>query len=63
MAQVMHAHGMSVSTSKDKRTYTVNIKGLIAHFLDVLFVQETTENHYSSNDLSAHMRKDIGLIR
>ncbi|PWI32348.1 hypothetical protein DI392_16050 [Vibrio albus] len=63
MAQVIHANGMSVSASTDKRTYSVNIKGLIAHFLDVLFVPDAPEKHYYSNDLSSHLQQDIGLTR
>ena len=63
MAQVMHANTISVPTSMDKKTYAVNIKGLIAHLLDVLFVQESVETTYYSSDLSDHMQKDIGISR
>ena len=63
MAQVMHANTISVPTSMDKKTYTVNIKGLIAHLLDVLFVEERVERTYYSSDLSSHIQKDIGLNR
>ena len=51
MAQVMHANTISVPTSMDKKTYAVNIKGLIAHLVDVLFVQESVETAYYSSDL------------
>ncbi|PJC87447.1 hypothetical protein CSW98_06005 [Vibrio sp. HA2012] len=63
MAQVMHANRISAPTSTDKKTYAVNVKGLIAHLLDVLFVQDSVESHYYSSDLSGHLQKDIGLIR
>ena len=63
MAQVMHANTISVPTSMDKKTYAVNIKGLIAHLVDVLFVQESVETAYYSSDLSDHMQKDIGIGR
>lgn len=63
MAQVMHANVISVPTSMDKKTYTVNIKGLIAHLLDILFGKGEVVSTYYSNDLSVHMQKDIGMRR
>ncbi|WED24424.1 hypothetical protein L3Q72_16225 [Vibrio sp. JC009] len=63
MAQVIHANNIPVHTSMDKRTYAVNIKGLIAHLLDVLFVEDSVEKSYYSSELSDHMQKDIGMMR
>ncbi|MFC1235425.1 hypothetical protein L3V77_17605 [Vibrio sp. DW001] len=63
MAQVMHANTLIVPTSTDKKTYAVNIKGLIAHILDILFVSNEVESTYYSSDLSSHMQKDLGIMR
>ncbi|GLO63709.1 hypothetical protein MACH09_42170 [Vibrio sp. MACH09] len=63
MAQVMHANDIVVPTSMDKKTYTVNIKGLIAHMLDILFGKGDVEKSYYSSELSNHMQKDLGLYR
>lgn len=62
MAQAMHIDTIAVPTSMDKKTYSVSFKGLIAHLLDILFVDNTPRTYYSS-DMSAHMQKDIGLYR
>ncbi|MGF1740179.1 DUF1127 domain-containing protein [Vibrio profundum] len=43
--------------------YSVNIKGLVKHFLDVLFVSKRSSRDYNVSDLSAHMLKDIGIDR
>jgi len=63
MAQVMHAHTVIVPSSTDKKTYTVNIKGLIAHLFDILFGKDEVEAIYYSSELSHHMQKDLGIIR
>ncbi|TMX40884.1 hypothetical protein [Vibrio parahaemolyticus] len=46
-------------TSKDK----TNFKGLIAHLLDILFVDNSAPRSYYAEDLSAHIQKDIGMYR
>ncbi|MDF5281314.1 hypothetical protein HKA89_02280 [Vibrio parahaemolyticus] len=43
--------------------YAVNFKGLIAHLLDILFVDNTAPRSYYAEDLSAHIQKDIGMYR
>lgn len=63
MAQVMHADTIIVPSSKEKKTYAVNIKGLIAHLLDILFVKGDVEQSYYSSELSSHMQKDLGIMR
>ena len=63
MAQVIHANEIVVPTSMDKKTYSVNIKGLIAHMLDILFGKGEVERTYYSSELSGHMQKDLGLNR
>ncbi|EGQ9890278.1 TPA: hypothetical protein ACMDRZ_001575 [Vibrio cholerae] len=62
MAQAMQMGTMTVPTSKDKKTYTVNFKGLIAHLLDILFV-DNAPRHYYATEMSAHIQKDVGLYR
>lgn len=63
MAQAMHIETIAAPTSMDKKTYSVNFKGLIAHLLDILFVDNSQPRAYYSSDLSGHMQKDIGLTR
>ncbi|BCN26075.1 hypothetical protein [Vibrio alfacsensis] len=62
MEQAMQMTNVALPTSMDKKTYTVNFKGLIAHLLDILFVDNTPRSYYAE-DLSAHMQKDIGMYR
>lgn len=63
MAQVMHANTMMVPTSTDRKNYTVNVKGLVLHLLDVLFGKGDVETSYYSNELSSHMQRDLGIQR
>ncbi len=56
MAQAMQMTNVALPTSMDKKTYAVNFKGLIAHLLDILFVDNRV-------GLSAHIQKDIGMYR
>ncbi|WCE31329.1 hypothetical protein [Vibrio sp. SCSIO 43137] len=63
MAQVMHANDIVVPTSMDKKTYAVNIKGLIAHILDILVGKGEVEKSYYSSELSGHMQRDLGIYR
>ena len=62
MAQAIQMNTIAVPNSMDKKTYSVNIKGLIAHILDILFVDNAPKSYYA-NDLSGHMQKDIGIYR
>ena len=62
MAQAMQMNTIAVPNSMDKKTYAVNFKGLIAHIIDTLFVDNTPRSYYAS-DLSGHMQKDIGIYR
>ncbi|MGD8110270.1 hypothetical protein ACQEXU_02600 [Vibrio sp. TRT 21S02] len=63
MAQAMHIDTIAAPTSMDKKTYSVNFKGLIAHLLDILFTDNSSPRAHYANDLSVHMQKDIGLSR
>ncbi|MFA0413379.1 hypothetical protein AB4520_06170 [Vibrio renipiscarius] len=64
MAQVLDAITMVDTTpSKDRKTYSVNIKGLLVHLLDILFTDRHSPRTYNASDLSGHMQKDIGLYR
>ncbi|GAA5646861.1 MULTISPECIES: hypothetical protein [Vibrio] len=62
MAQAMQISTIAASTSMDKKTYAVNFKGLIAHLLDILFVDNTPRTYHAC-DLSGHLQRDIGLSR
>ncbi|MDX1302835.1 hypothetical protein [Photobacterium sp.] len=63
MAQVMNFDTIATPTAMDKKAYAVNIKGLIAHVLDILFGGSKTPNQYNVSDLPSHLQKDIGLYR
>jgi len=63
MAQAMNIETIAIAPSMDKKTYAVNFKGLIAHLLDILFVDNTAPRSYYAEDLSAHIQKDIGMYR
>lgn len=63
MAQAMQMNTIAVPNSMDKKTYAVNFKGLIAHLLDILFVDNSAPRSYYAEDLSAHIQKDIGMYR
>ncbi|WP_202597815.1 hypothetical protein, partial [Vibrio sp. V29_P1S30P107] len=52
-----------VPTSMDKKTYSVNFKGLMAHLVDILFVESTSAHRYHAGELSDHIQRDIGLMR
>ena len=62
MAQAMQITNVALPTSMDKKTYSVNFKGLIAHIFDILFVDNSPRSYYAS-DLSGHMQRDIGINR
>ncbi len=63
MAQAMYVGSVATTTSMDKKTYAVNFKGLIAHLLDILFVDSKKTECYYSSDISSHLQRDIGLNR
>ncbi|PMH41403.1 hypothetical protein BCU68_15720 [Vibrio sp. 10N.286.49.B3] len=63
MDQAVNINTIASPISMDKKTYSVNFKGLIAHLFDILFVRSNTEKTYYASDLSSHMQKDIGLHR
>lgn len=63
MAQAMHIDATTATSSMDKKTYSVDFKGLIAHLVDILFIKDDAEKTYYSNNLSIHMQKDLGLYR
>ncbi len=63
MAQAMYMDSVTTTTSMDKKTYAVNFKGLIAHLLDILFVDTPKTECYYSTDMSSHLQRDIGLNR
>jgi len=63
MAQAMYIGSVTHTTSKDKKTYAVNFKGLLAHLLDILFVDNSKPESYYSTELSHHIQRDIGLSR
>ena len=63
MSQVMQINTVLAHTTMEKKTYAVNFKGLIAHLLDILFVDNSAPRSYYAEDLSAHIQKDIGMYR
>ncbi|OLQ71249.1 hypothetical protein BIT28_03545 [Photobacterium proteolyticum] len=63
MAQALNFDTIATPAAMDKKAYAVNIKGLIAHALDILFGGKKTPKQYNVSDLPAHLQKDIGLYR
>jgi len=63
MAQVMNFDTIATPTAMDKKAYAVNIKGLIAHVVDILFGGSKAPKHYNVSDLPSHLQKDIGIYR
>ncbi len=63
MAQVMKIEKLATPKSTDKKTYALNIKGLIAHLLDILFVGNKVEPKHTIIQLSSFIQRDIGLNR
>ncbi|EKO3565413.1 MULTISPECIES: hypothetical protein [Vibrio] len=63
MAQAMRLGTLTAPTSMDKKTYAVNFKGLIAHLVDILFVETKQATYYHTAELSSHIQRDIGLTR
>lgn len=63
MAQAMHYNTIATQEAMDKKAYSLNIKGLIAHALDVLFPRQDSVKTYQVSQLPVHLQKDIGLIR
>ena len=63
MAQAMQVGTFEAPISMDKKTYSVSFKGLMAHFLDILFGKTPAVKAGYAADLSGYMQKDIGLYR
>lgn len=63
MAQAMNFDTIATPTAMDRKAYAVNIKGLIAHALDIIFGSSKSPKQYNVSDLPAHLQKDIGLYR
>ncbi|GLQ71282.1 hypothetical protein [Vibrio penaeicida] len=63
MAQVMHIETVAAPGSMESKTYALNIKGLIAHLLDILFVESKAEPKHNVGQLSSYLQRDIGLYR
>ncbi|MGF1682499.1 hypothetical protein L4D09_26520 [Photobacterium makurazakiensis] len=63
MAQAMNFDTIATTTALDKKAYAVNIKGLIAHALDIVFGGSKAPKQYNVSDLPVHIQKDIGMYR
>lgn len=63
MAQVMHIDTIAVPSSKDSKSYSIDFKGLMMHLVDILFGKGQSTSTYYVSDMSAHVQKDIGMIR
>jgi len=63
MAQAMNFDTIATPTAMDRKAYAVNIKGLIAHALDIIFGGPKKPKQYNVSDLPAHLQKDIGIYR
>lgn len=64
MAQAMNFDTLAEQTTAlDKKAYAVNIKGLIAHALDIISGGKKSPKQYNVADLPVHLQKDIGIYR
>ncbi|MGF1687294.1 hypothetical protein L4C36_11460 [Photobacterium japonica] len=64
MAQAMNFDTIAApSTALDQKAYAVNIKGLIAHALDIFSGSNKPAKQYNVSDLPVHLQKDIGVYR
>ncbi|GAL02902.1 hypothetical protein ACFFLZ_06210 [Photobacterium aphoticum] len=64
MAQAMNFDTLAEQTTAlDKKAYAVNIKGLIAHALDIFTGSAKPAKQYNVADLPVHLQKDIGIYR
>ncbi|EAS42857.1 hypothetical protein C9J48_11215 [Photobacterium profundum] len=63
MAQAINFDTIATPSALDKKAYAVNIKGLIAHAVDILFGGSETPKQYNVSDLPVHLQKDIGMYR
>ncbi len=63
MAQVMNFETVTSDDVLNQKTYAVSFKGLIAHFMDILFIRSKSVKEYNVSDLPVHLQKDIGLYR
>lgn len=52
-----------IEASLQKKAYSVSIKGLIAHFIDVLFGKGQAVSVQHTSELSEHLQRDVGLYR
>ncbi|MGR6831451.1 hypothetical protein [Aliivibrio sp. EL58] len=63
MAQAAMNINNIATSSLEKKAYSVSIKGLIAHLVDVLFGKDQTMSTHYTSELSEHLQKDLGLYR
>lgn len=63
MAQAINFDTIATPSALDKKAYAVNIKGLIAHAVDILFGGSEAPKQYNVSDLPVHLQKDIGMYR
>ncbi|MGF1692398.1 hypothetical protein [Photobacterium kagoshimensis] len=63
MAQALNFDTIAPSSTETKKAYALDIKGLIAHAVDVLFGGSKSPKQYNVSDLPVHLQKDIGIYR
>ncbi|SHH23229.1 hypothetical protein [Ferrimonas marina] len=64
MAQSVGLNSLEIAVSEPKRTYSVSLKGLMAHLMDVLTAKPQARSvTLDAHSLPAHLQRDIGLLR
>lgn len=67
MAHAAHYNMIAQDLAFDKKAYAVSIKGLIKHAADIFFSEKEKKIekplNYQLRGLSAHMQRDIGMMR
>ncbi len=63
MAQVMNINTVAVPCSQEAKSYSIDLKELMMHLVEILFGKGQTTTTYYASDLSDHMQKDLGMMR
>ncbi|RXJ74506.1 hypothetical protein CS022_02710 [Veronia nyctiphanis] len=63
MTQVVELGYNNVDFGQNNKHYSVNLKGLLFHAIDVLFKRSKKPVSMSLSELPEYIRRDIGLLK
>ncbi len=61
MAQTFDFNTFVVSEPSTTKNYSLNLKGLMMHLVDVMFTEDAPKIETYTTDLSEHIQRDIGI--